>query len=475
MRRGLNGTPGTYSTATDPITANETLPGAASNGVSITVNTPPSTNFTYNLPLLANNANTPLGNTTTFVTFQNLSTNATANVSVQYYALSNGNSLNLHDSFSLPKYGQKAILPAIGSGTSAGGVVTSDQPLNLVVSESLNAGGSAYNVAASTASTLYSPIALNGQYGFTTSIVVFNAASTGTSTGTIQFFDEGGTQSGTTQSFSVPAHASQILNQAGSGLANNHAYWAKISAANAADMLTAQVIEFGPANFVATFNAIVPSQVQKTLYAPAVFNGQYNFVTGMAIANPNGAAATATLKYYDANGTLLTTQSQPIAANGVAGVFQPNVSGLSSQVSSASISSDQPLIMAVNEKGPGTISGTYVGLASGNNNVALPVMANGVAGFVSGATVLNTSSSAAHLTFQYRDAATGNTIGQAQSKTLAPNSSFQVFQGDSAQLLPSGFFGTATISSDQPLLVTTNALQVGTGLFYTYTESGNGN
>ena len=429
--------------------------------------------ISYNLPLLANNATTPLGNTTTFITFQNLSTSATANVSVQYYAPASGNSLNVNDSFSLPAYGQKAILPAIAAGSSAGGVVTSDQPLNLVVSESLNAGGSAYNVAASTAPTLYSPLALNGQYGFTTSIVVFNAANSGTSTGTIQFFDENGTLAGITQNFSVPAHASQIFNQAGSGLTNNHAYWAKISAASATDSLTAQVIEFGPANFVATFNALVPTQLQKTLYAPAVFNGQFNFVTGMAIANPNSTATIVSLKYYDANGTLLPTQSPLLAvpANGVAGVFQPNVNGLSAQVTSATISSDQPLIMAVNERGPGNVSGTYVGVASGNNNVALPVMANGFAGFVTGATVLNTSStSAAHLTFQYRDAANGNGVGPAQPKTLPPNSSFLVFQGDAAQALPNGFFGTAIITSDQPLLVTTNALNTTNNLFYTYTE-----
>ena len=69
------------------------------------------------------------------------------------------------------------------------------------------------------------------------------------------------------------------------------------------DSLTAQVIEFGPGNFVATFNAIVPSQVASTLYAPATFNGNYNFVTGMALANPNATAATVNIKYYDADGT----------------------------------------------------------------------------------------------------------------------------------------------------------------------------
>jgi uncharacterized repeat protein (TIGR01451 family) len=435
-----------------------------------------STSYSYNLPLLANNANTALGQTTTFITFQNLSSSAVANISLKYYAIADGTTGPAALTLTIPAKGQQAILPNIAVGSSYGGVVTSSQPLNLVVSEALNSGGSAYNVAASTASTLYTPLALNGQYGFTTSIVVFNAASSGTSTGTIQFFDETGNPvPAATQNFSVPAHASQTFNQAAasSGLVANHAYWAKIVSSSANASLTAQVIEFGPANFVATFNAIVPSQVQNTLYAPATFNGQFNFVTGMALANPNDVAASVTISYYDASGNKVFSQTNLLlAANGVVGVFQPAVNGLPNTVSSATISSSQPLVMAVNERGPGTISGTYVGLSMGSTNVALPVMANGFAGFVTGATVLNAGSSPATLTFSYLDG-NGSQVGSPQTKTLAAHASFLVYQGGANQNLPAGFFGTALVSSDQPLLVTTNALNTNSGLFYTYTEPSN--
>ncbi len=429
------------------------------------------TAYIYNLPLLANNADTPVGHITTFITFQNLSTSTAATVNVQYYAIANGIAGPAENPISIPAKGQTAISSAIPSGSSYGGIVSSSQPLNLVVSEALNAGGSAYNVAATTASTLYSPLALNGQYGFTTSMIVFNAAATGTATGQIQFFDEtGAAVPGATQTLNIPAHASQTFNQAagGSGLNSNHPYWAKIVGA-AGSQLTAQVIEFGPANFVATFNAIAPAQVQSTLYAPAVFNGQFNFVTGIALANPNGATANLTISYFNAAGTQRLQTTKTIPANGVIGVFQPNETGLPSDVTSAVVSSNQPLISTVNEKGPGTISGTYVGLASGSTTVALPVMANGFASFITGATVLNTGSSPAMLTFTYYNQA-GTQVGSSQNQTIAPNASFLVYQGDAAQALPSGFFGTAIISSNQPLLVTTNALQTGTGLFYTYTE-----
>ena len=429
------------------------------------------TAYIYNLPLLANNADTPVGHITTFITFQNLSASAAATINVQYYAIGNGTAGPAENPISVPAKGQTAISSAIPPGSSYGGIVTSSQPLNLVVSEALNAGGSAYNVAATTASTLYSPLALNGQYGFTTSMIVFNAASTGTATGQIQFYDETGAAiQNATQTLNIPAHASQTFNQAagGSGLNANHPYWARIVGA-AGSQLTAQVIEFGPANFVATFNAIAPAQVQSTLYAPAVFNGQFNFVTGIALANPSGAVANLTISYYNAAGTQRLQTIKTIPANGVIGVFQPNETGLPSDVTSAVVSSNQPLISTVNEKGPGTISGTYVGLASGSTNVALPVMAKGFASFVTGATVLNTGSSPAMLAFTYYDQS-GTQVGPTQNQTIAPYASFLVYQGDAAQALPSGFFGTAIITSNQPLLVTTNALQTGTGLFYTYTE-----
>lgn len=457
-------TPSAYSGSTSQFSA-----PIAVNVISSTP-TPTPTSYSYYLPLVANNANAAVGQTTTFVTLQNLSNSAAANVTVQYYNSSTGSTLSTSDSLTIAANGQKAILPNIVAGNTAGGIVTSNQPLNLVVSESLNSGGSAYNVTASTAPTLYSPLALNGQYGFTTSFIIFNTGNA-TSNGTIQYYDENGNAT-TTQNFSIPAHASQTINQGNtSGLSNSHSYWAKISGGSS-DSLTAQVIEFGPSNFVATFNALVSSQLSSTLYAPAVFNGQFNFATGMGFANPNASVAHVTITYYDATGKNLIAQPLTIPANGDMGVFQPGVSGLPQSVTSASITSDQPLIMTVNERGPGTIAGTYVGTASGKNGLLLPVMANGFASFVTGATVLNTGSSTAHITFTYYNG-DGSTAGTAQTATIAPNASYLVYQGASGQGLPSGFFGTAQITSDQPLLVTTNALQTGTGLFYTYGEPSN--
>jgi hypothetical protein len=193
----------------------------------------------------------------------------------------------------------------------------------------------------------------------------------------------------------------------------------------------------------------------------------------MGFANPNSTAATGIISYYDATGKLLQSQPISITANGNIGVFQPAVApALPSSVTSAIITSTQPLIMTVNEHGPSSIAGTYVGIANGKNGLALPVMANGFASFITGATILNTGNFTAHLIFTYYNQA-GSSVGITQTANIAPNASFLSYQGDLGQGLPSGFFGTAVITSDQALLITTNALQTGTGLFYTYTEPSN--
>ena len=418
---------------------------------------------TYNLPLLANSSNTSVGNTTTFVTMQNLSSSP-ANVRVRYYGVSDGVK-GSYDVLQIPPKGQQAILPTISAGGSFGGIISSDQPLNVVVSEALNAGGSAYNVAAAIATTLYSPLALNGQYGFTTSMIVFNPGGTAVS-GSIQFYDQNGAAGGVTQNFTLPAHSSQTFKQPDEGLLSDRAYWAKIVGNGP---LTAQVIEFGPANFVATFNALSQSQAVTKVFAPAVFNGAFGgYVTGMAIANTANAPASGNITYYNTNGSVAQVQPFSIPANGVVGVFQPNAGGPPAGFNgSATISSNQPLVVTVNERGAGAVSGTYVGLASGTGSLALPVMANGFAGFVTGTTILNVGSGAATVTLTYLKA-DGTPLGNPQSANVGPNASFQLYQGGADQGLPSGFFGTAVVTSSSPLMATTNAQSP--NFFYTYTE-----
>jgi hypothetical protein len=421
----------------------------------------------YNLPVLANQAN----GTTTYVTLQNTSS-LPANITLQYYNNTNGIATT-KDTLQIPAKGQTAILPNLNVGDNVTSIASSDQPLTMLISESTSTGGSAYNVTSATATTLYDPIALNGNLGFTTALTIFNAGSN-SSSGSIQFYDQNGNLvSGATQSFQIASHASQTFNQATStALSNSQAYWAKISGA-AGSQLTAQVLETNPAiNFVATFNTA--TQLSSTLYTPAVFKGAFGFYTGMELINPNTSAASATITYSDTTGSTILTQTVSLAAGGGVGIFHGSLSTLPANFNgSAKISSTQPLAITVNENGGGSKSGTYTALSKGSQIVNLPVMAAGsFGGYYTGTTLLNLSSSTATLTFQYLNQ--DGTNAGSKTYTLAPAASLQLFQGNTntvlGPVLPTNYFGTAVISSSAPegLAATTNALNV--SLFYTYTE-----
>lgn len=424
---------------------------------------------TYTLPFVSNGAI----NTVTFVTAQNLSSSSTATAIVQYYNPAGGTITTT--TVTIPPNGQAVLQTstAISSGTYGSAIISSTQPLNVLVTEAATGGtsvtSSAYNVSPSTAAVLYNPIALNGNFnGFTTNTFVYNAGNV-TSTGTITYYDQNGTQVSSSDTFTVTPHTGQSFNQAGrTGLANNLSYWSVISG-TAGSQLVAQVTENGPNNFLAIFEA-TPNLSQQ-LFQPTAYSQAFgSFNTGTAIANPNPSPANVTIKYYDAaTGSISATQVITIPANGVGNAYTPNSGVPASFTGSAIISSSQKIVATINEQGlPG--SGTYVALSNANRRVGLPAVANGFANFTTGTTLLNVTSQTIQVTLQYYNAA-GNPVNPALVYQVLPGASVLAYQGGTGQAaLPAGFFGTAVLTSnvENSLVATTNA--AAPGLFYTYTE-----
>jgi hypothetical protein len=375
-------------------------------------------------------------------------------------------------------------------GAQGVGVLSSSQPLAVVVATSTPFGGSAYAVGSGSSSQLIAPLAFHDAYGdFSTLLTVFNGASTAT-TVTVQFYDNtGNMQEAATQTFSLAALSGQSLDQslASSNLPSGFNGWAKITGPNGSQ-LVAQVLEQSPSQ---KFVALVAAQAQSQprLYAPAIFKGAFGFNTGANIVNPASQAVSVTVTYYDDSGVAVPTQPFTLNANSVQGIFQgsdstgwglPDGSGLPAGFTGAAIvtATSSGVIMVVNESGgvssTGTsLSGTYASSPSGSSSVSLPVMANGGFGYTTGATIFNTNSSPISGTLQYYDT-NGNPVGAAQTFSIGPWASQLAYQG-TPNLLPTGFYGTAVITQttsntsdlDSGLIVTTNALS---GLFYSYVE-----
>jgi outer membrane protein assembly factor BamB len=452
-----------------------TTPPATTTTPTTTV-TPP-TAFSYNLPLLANGAN----GFTTFISVQNPQSTATV-VTIQYYA---------SDGTPIASDANGAIAPRsiwnpaqkFSTGQIGAAVLKSSQAVNIIVAEATQYGGSAYTASASNVSSLVSPLALNGAFGFTSQLNVFNP-NAGAATVKVQFYGSDGTlQSAATQNFSLAGYAQKTIDEAAIGLPAGFNGWAQING-NGTN-LAAQTLEQNPATrFVAISNAIAPTS--GSLYATAVFNGAFgNFITGANLVNTSSAPVTATITYYNAAGTATAAPAFVIAPYAVQSIYHAATTGnglpsggLPAGFAGSAIVRVQggPLVMAVNQDGGTTAtgsreSGVYLAASVGRSTVGLPVMSNGFIGYYTGSTIVNSSSSPVTISLQYYDS-TGVAVGAARSYTIAPYGSQFNFQGGDTPALPSGFYGTAvaTITSGpaNSLLSTVNALS--SQFFYTYVE-----
>jgi hypothetical protein len=376
-------------------------------------------------------------------------------------------------------------------------MITSDQPLNVIVAEATPYGGSAYPVSQGASSNLIVPLALNGAFGgFVTQLRVFNPSSN-TIKFNCTFYANDGTLVATTPNLTLAPHTSTLLDQAtvSSGLPQGFNGWAAITSVasdnssngsgNSGSQLVAQVLEQNPnSHFVAIANAQPMPQLK--LYAPAIFKGAFGaYVTGANIINPSSQAVNVSITYYNSVGTAITTAPFSLASHAIASVYQggdgggnglPSGLGLPQGFTGSAIvrADGGGVVMVINEIGGITangnaLSGTYAAASSGASGVGLPVVANGGYGYTTGTTILNTGNLALDGTIQYFNI-DGTTLGAAQAFSIAPHASQLVYQG--AAGLPDNFYGTAVLKQTggvaNSLIVTTNALS--SSFFYTYTE-----
>jgi kumamolisin len=482
-----NSTAGTF-------TVQATVNTAAVNGprvpISVTfnlTNSGPSGinghNYTYYLPFVANNAN----GYTSYLSIQNMG-NTPASIAAQYFS-ADGNSLTSNTaSASCTTVAVNASCNAdnpFASGTKGTGILTSNQPLNILVTESTVYGGSAYAISSGASAELIAPLAINkANGGFQTQLTIFNTSVNATPV-TVSFYDQNGNNlPSATQNLNIAAHSSQTLDQAAntSNLPVGFYGWARIEGASGST-LVAQVLEQrADIGFVALANAqaVNLNSNGSKLFAPAIFHNAFGyFVTGANIVNPNNKPVQVSITYYDNSGKAYPASPFSLAANAVAPIYHGASSGLGlpagglpeSFYGSAVVTSvDGAVVMVVNEAAPATTiaeSGTYAAATTGSSNVGLPIVANnGGAGFTTGATVLNTTDTTINATITYYNA-DGSATGVTKTFAIAAHASQPLYQG--AAGLETGFYGQAIIIADSnSLVVTTNALNA--SMFYTYVE-----
>ncbi|WP_152541209.1 hypothetical protein [Kallotenue papyrolyticum] len=198
----------------------------------------------------------------------------------------------------------------------------------------------------------------------------------------------------------------------------------------------------------------VNAQGQNNTAAPGIWQSSIN------IQNPNSTIANVSIKFYDANGTLVRTHGPTqIAADGALSIFVPaQVTGLNAGQYSAVVESDVPVKASVNTAStnstvqPWTAFG-YEGADSTQAGTTLyfPGLYKNYYNFFSEIVIQNAGSTATTVTATFYDQRTGSQIGSPINLgQIGPNAS-KTFPMQSLAQLPSGnqngLFGAIVTSS----------------------------
>src|ERR1700674_3461523 len=214
-----------------------------------------------------------------------------------------------------------------------------------------------------------------------------------------------------------------------------------------------------------------------------VSDGAYGgYVTAATIQNNGTAAAVIRIAYFDQNGAPVgagdAINNLPRHASWTVrqdnGNSFPSSGGDAAQAGSAVVYSSQPVAAFVNEFAPGNVgdatsySGVLVPGGVGATLYAPTIVNNAYGGYTTGIGLLNEGTSPTDVSITYRDG-TGAVIKTQIVTALAAHAYHGLYSGDTTLALPSGFAGTATITSTalQPLGAIVNETGPG-GQFSSY-------
>jgi len=242
----------------------------------------------------------------------------------------------------------------------------------------------------------------------------------------------------------------------------------------------------GDASFAtsgASLTQFVNGAVVAYAVLPAMSNGAYGgYTTAATIQDIGSAPASVRITYYDQSGTPVgagdAINNLPVNASWTVrqdnGNSFPSSGGDAAQAGSAVVYSSQPVAAFVNEFAPGNVgdatsySGVQTVSGVGKTLYAPTIVNNAYGGYTTGIGLLNEGNSPTDVSITYRDGA-GAVIKSQVVTALAAHAYHALYSGDATLALPSGFAGTATITSTaaQPLGAIVNETGPG-GQFSSY-------
>lgn len=180
--------------------------------------------------------------------------------------------------------------------------------------------------------------------------------------------------------------------------------------------------------------------------------------SGFQVQNLTGDTASIQIEFYNQDGSVAATVPDTIAPNDSNTYFPLNAvsEGFNGSVV---ISSDKDIRAIANILGNGLDFGaSYSGFTEGATSVSLPLLMRENSGFTTWFNVQNAGTAATDVSVTYSDGVTNSCLD------LQPGAACTLDQGDEAHA--AGWVGSATVTADQPIVV--SVMEVGTTTLFGY-------
>jgi hypothetical protein len=334
----------------------------------------------------------------------------------------------------------------LGSG-SYSAVVSCDKKVAAVTNFSDADSGASHEGITEPAMEWFAPGIYNNFYNYYSNVVVQNASG-GAVDITVEIFEPGNATPVATQTEdAVPANAAVSFSQEGlAGLVTNQFYSAKISGTGNIAPIVNIYGKGTVDNQLYSYNAFKSGSL--VAYAPIIMNKYYTYDTSLVVQNIGDAAAAVTVTYIE--GTVDNYTIQPGAAESI---YTPSILPAGNTLYGATVESDQPIVVLVNQSNANNRAASYTGFAGGSGEMRAPIVMKNYYTYDSSVVCQNIGGAATTMTIEYAGIATTTT-----SPSIAAGQVHQFYQPNDPALagVAPNWISSATVTAGGTIICVVN-------------------
>lgn len=339
-------------------------------------------------------------------------------------------------------------LSGLADGTYSA-VVSCDKKVAAVSNFSDPNSGSSHSGISSPGTEWYAPGIYDNYYNYYSNIIAQNATASPIDI-TVDIYEPGNTTPVYSETkTNVPGYASVSFEQEGlSQLANNQFYSAKISGTGD---IAPIVNIYGRGPYLDQLYSYNPFKGgSTTAYAPVIMNNYYGYNTALVVQNIGSTAAAVKVTYTNGYET-----DHTVAPGAAVSLYTPDQSGLpaGNTLYGATVTSDQPVVLIVNESNKYNRADSYSGFAEGSTEVRVPIVEKRYYKYNSSVTCQNIGSAPTTMTIEYAGITNTTT-----STSVDPGGTYLFLQQNDPVLssVPLNWISSATITASQNIVCVVN-------------------